>query len=86
MQIAEFIRRGWTDSELEGLMGGNILRVMDEVQGIGEQLRAGDRRASRDIYENRTDLPAFEWGGPNGAYLPADVKAVVDKRRPRDEL
>lgn len=67
-------------------MGGNILRVMDEVQAVGEQLRAGGRRASRDIYEKRTDLPASEWGGPNGAYLPADIKAVVDKRRVRDEL
>ena len=85
-QIAEFVRRGWTDVEIEGLMGGNILRVMDEVQAIGTKLRAGGLAPSREIYEKRTDLPAFEWGGPNGAYLPADVKAVVDKKRVRDEL
>jgi len=67
-------------------MGRNILRVMDEVQEIGGRLRAGGTAASREIYDKRTDLPAFEWGGPNGAYLPADVKAVVDKSRVRDEL
>lgn len=64
-QIAEFIRRGWSDSEIEGLMGGNLLRVMDEVDEVAEGLAT--KPPSRDIYEKRTDLPAHTWGGPGYA-------------------
>ncbi len=36
--ISEMIRRGWTDEEAIGLMGGNLLRVMDKVDEIKESM------------------------------------------------
>lgn len=83
-QIAEFIRRGWTEKELAGLMGGNLQRIMFKVEEAAVAARG--RRASTSVYSQRRDLPASEWGGPGGAYLPPKVKRVVDSRRLRDEL
>ena len=34
--------RGYTDLEIEKLWGGNLLRVLDEVQEIATKLQAGD--------------------------------------------
>ncbi|KAK8861779.1 hypothetical protein IAR55_002602 [Kwoniella newhampshirensis] len=82
--VAEFIRRGWTDEEIKGLLGGNLLRVMRAVEQAAYRRR--DERPSSAIYGKRTDLPASNWGGPNGAYLPGKVKAIVDRRHLRDEL
>ncbi|EIW70142.1 hypothetical protein TREMEDRAFT_61903 [Tremella mesenterica DSM 1558] len=83
--IQEFIHRGWTDDEIAGLMGGNLLRVMEEVEYIKNQLSS--ESASTTIYEKRKDLPAHEWGGPNMAYLADEVKEVViAQKRLRDEL
>ncbi|WVQ79790.1 hypothetical protein IAT38_001890 [Cryptococcus sp. DSM 104549] len=82
--VAEFIRRGWTDTEIKGLLGGNLLRVMRAVEQAAQDSR--HQLPSNAIYERRTDLPAFDWGGPNGAYLPEKVRQIVDSRRIRDEL
>jgi len=46
-------------------MGGNLLRVMDEVDEVAK--RAEHTPPSPEIYEKRTDLPAHAWGGPNYA-------------------
>lgn len=65
-------------------MGGNILRVMSEVEEVARSL--SHERPLHDIYENRKDFPAHSWGGPNLAYLPLDVKEIVQRGRFRDEL
>lgn len=58
-QIQEFIHRGWTDAEIGGLMGGNLLRAMDEVAAVQRAL--ANETESAAIYEKRTDLPAHDW-------------------------
>lgn len=62
--------RGWTDDELRDLMGGNLMRVMDEVDAVRDSLI--DEIPSTAVWEKRTDLPA-SWGGRNNAYYPPDV-------------
>ncbi|WWC61447.1 uncharacterized protein I303_104031 [Kwoniella dejecticola CBS 10117] len=84
--VAEFIRRGWTDEEVLDLTGRNLLRVMEEVEQVAQELKI-ERQASPAIYDKRTDLPGTNWGGPKGAYLPPAVKQIVDRRtRIVDEL
>ncbi|KWU45701.1 dipeptidase [Rhodotorula sp. JG-1b] len=77
--IAELLRRGWTEPELADLVGGNLLRVMEAVEGVKASL-AGER-ASPAVYEKRFghDLPVV-WGGPAGQYLPQDVADEVGER------
>ena len=66
-------------------MGGNLLRVMSEVQQVSKDLE--NEPVSSEIYDKRTDLPAHRWGGPNMAYLAEDVKSIVrQQRRFTDEL
>lgn len=79
VQIAELLRRGWTEPELADLVGGNLLRVMEAVEGVKASL-AGER-ASPAVYEKRFghDLPVV-WGGPDGEYLPQDVADEVGER------
>jgi membrane dipeptidase len=82
MQIIEMIHRGWSDSDIAALMGGNLMRIMDKVQDVGKSM-AG-KPVSRAIYDKRTDLPA-PWGGEGMAYIPRGVKDYILKRR-HDEL
>ena len=43
MNVTAALReRGYSDSEIEKLWGGNLLRVLDEVQEIAAKLQAGD--------------------------------------------
>ncbi len=35
----ELVRRGYTEQQIEKLWGGNLLRVMGEVQRIARELR-----------------------------------------------
>lgn len=63
-------------------MGENLLRVMDAVDAVKEEL--ANVKPARDIYEKRTDLPA-DWGGPENQYLPTEVKKAI-RRRLHDEL
>ena len=35
----ELVRRGYTEAQIEKLWSGNLLRVMDEVQRIAQQLQ-----------------------------------------------
>ena len=39
MQLRE---RGYSDPKLKNLWGGNLLRVLDEVQAIAAKLQSGD--------------------------------------------
>nr|XP_019045401.1 hypothetical protein I302_05790 [Kwoniella bestiolae CBS 10118]OCF24331.1 hypothetical protein I302_05790 [Kwoniella bestiolae CBS 10118] len=55
--IAEMVARGWTDGEIVGLMGGNLMRVMDEVDRIQYELR--DQKPSGAVYDKRTDIPGI---------------------------
>lgn len=88
MQVAELLRRGWTELELADLVGGNLLRVMEAVEAVKASL-AGEP-ASPAVYEKRFkhDLPVV-WGGPGGEYLPQDVADAVGERfghHEKDEL
>jgi membrane dipeptidase len=84
VQIAEFLRRGWSEVDIAGLIGGNLLRVLRAVEGVKEQMSS--LPPSSAIYGTRKDLPAINWGGPGGAYLPPGVKQIVGQGRVRDEL
>jgi membrane dipeptidase len=64
-------------------MGENLMRVMDQVDAIKEQMK--DKLPSSAIWERRDDLPA-RWGGPEQAYLPYDVRDAVAKLAQHDEL
>jgi membrane dipeptidase len=37
--FAELVRRGWTDDELRGLAGENVLRAMAQAEAVAERLR-----------------------------------------------
>ena len=76
VQIVEMIERGWTDSQIKDLMGGNLMRVMDEVDAVSESLQK--EKVSSAIWEQRKDLPA-QWGGPNEAYYPYAVRDAQEK-------
>ena len=38
----ELVKRGYTEEEIELLWGGNLFRVLDEVQRIGEEIQASE--------------------------------------------
>jgi membrane dipeptidase len=82
-QIIELLSRGWNDTEIYGVMGENLMRVMDEVDKVKEQMIG--QLPSTAIWEKRTDLPA-NWGGPGQAYLPYEVRDIVNARIKHDEL
>jgi membrane dipeptidase len=41
--IAELVRRGWPDDAIAKLAGGNMIRVLQDVEAVGERLRAERR-------------------------------------------
>lgn len=55
--IAEMISRGWSDNEVIGLMGGNLLRVMDDVDKVAREMEMEGCKPSSAILEDRIDLP-----------------------------
>lgn len=77
--IAEMLARGWTDEEVIGLMGGNLLRVMDEVDEV--QLALAGEEASAEVYEERTDVPAVK--GAWADYLPDAVRRYLTQNEER---
>jgi membrane dipeptidase len=44
--FAELVLRGWTDTDLARLAGGNVLRVMREAEAVAARLRRAGRRPS----------------------------------------
>lgn len=85
MKIAEMIARGWTDTEVKGLLGENLMRIMDMVDEVKDSLE--DELPSTYIYEKRTDLPSTHWGGgPAQPLYPKEVKEAISKMVKHDEL
>ncbi len=37
--LAELVRRGWTDAEITGVAGGNVLRVLERAEAVSARLR-----------------------------------------------
>ncbi|CAD6569878.1 MAG: hypothetical protein TREMPRED_005494 [Tremellales sp. Tagirdzhanova-0007] len=61
--FAELIHRGWSQSDLSLLAGGNILRVMRGMEEVSEKMKQEGTGPSMVIYDKRTDLvsrPAVE--------------------------
>lgn len=48
--LAELVKRGWTDAELRGLVGENVLRVLARAEGVSVRLRK-ERPASTKTIE-----------------------------------
>jgi len=40
--LAELLRRGWSDTDIAKLAGGNVLRVMEEAEVVARSLSRGD--------------------------------------------
>jgi membrane dipeptidase len=75
--VAELISRGWSDGEVNGVMGGNLMRIMDKVDAVAEAKKSD--LPSPAVWEKRRDLPATKWGGGgHNTYWPADVKKKVE--------
>jgi membrane dipeptidase len=49
--FAELIKRGWTDSELRGVAGENILRVMSRAESVSAQLRTQRPASTKTIQQ-----------------------------------
>ena len=81
--IVELLSRGCNNTEMYGVMGENLMRVIDKVDKVKEQMT--DQIPSTAIWEKRTDLPA-RWGWPEQAYLPYDVREIVNVKLKLDEL
>ena len=71
---------------MRGVMGGNLMRIMDKVDAVSKGLR--HQLPSSAIWEKRDDLPSTKWGGGGvQVYWPEDVKQKVEKMYIRhDEL
>ena len=55
--VAEMISRGWSDAEIIGLIGGNLMRVMDGVDRVAKEMPEAGMKPSPAILEDRLDLP-----------------------------
>ena len=44
----ELVRRGYTEEEIVAMWGGNLMRVMDEVAAVAEQIQAESLAATED--------------------------------------
>jgi membrane dipeptidase len=47
---AELLRRGYSDADVSKILGGNILRVMREVERVSKKLRS-ERGPSTVVFE-----------------------------------
>jgi len=54
--FAELIRRGWSDSDLEKLASGNVLRVLRNAELVASRL-ATSRRPSAAVIEKLDRQP-----------------------------
>jgi membrane dipeptidase len=77
--------RGWSVLEVKGLIGGNLMRIMDKVDQV--KLELAHELPSSAVWDKRVDLPATHWGGgPDQPYFPLEVRDLISKRVYRDEL
>ena len=60
-QVAELYRRDWTQYELAGLTGGNLLRVMESAEKVAKDLQSR-KSPSYDLYSKRKDIPIHTQG------------------------
>ena len=47
--LAELVRRGWTDAQLRGLAGENVLRVLTEAEAVSARLRKARPASTKTI-------------------------------------
>jgi membrane dipeptidase len=77
--------RGWSDVEVKGLIGGNLMRIMDKVDQVKVELE--HELPSSAVWSERKDLPATHWGGgPDQPYFPLEVRNIVNNNVYHDEL
>lgn len=49
--LAELIKRGWTDTEIRGVAGENVLRVLSRAEAVSTQLRASRPASTKTIQQ-----------------------------------
>ena len=49
--LAELIKRGWTDTEIRGVAGENVLRVLSRAEVVSAQLRASRPASTKTIQQ-----------------------------------
>lgn len=49
--LAELVSRGWTDTELRGLVGGNVLRVLARAEAVSVRLRKERPASTKTIQQ-----------------------------------
>ena len=49
--LAELVSRGWTDAELRGLVGGNVLRVLARAEAVSVKLRKERPASTKTIQQ-----------------------------------
>jgi membrane dipeptidase len=47
--LAELVRRGWTDSQIKGLAGENVLRVLTEAEAVAARLKKARPASTKTI-------------------------------------
>lgn len=52
--LAKLIRRGWSDEEIRGVAGANLLRVLEKVERVARSQR--DVKPFTEIFEGRGDM------------------------------
>jgi membrane dipeptidase len=49
--LAELVRRGWTDDELRGLAGNNVLRVLERAEQVAARLQRTRPASTKTIHQ-----------------------------------
>ena len=53
--MAELLRRGWTDQQVRGVAGENLLRVWEKVERVAQEMqRTSAWEVERDVHLNKT--------------------------------
>lgn len=56
-QIAELLMRGWSQYEIAGLTGGNLLRILKGAEKVARDLQDIGTVPVYNLYPKRPDLP-----------------------------
>ncbi|MEP6766473.1 MAG: membrane dipeptidase, partial [Gemmatimonadaceae bacterium] len=51
MLLAELMKRGWTDTEIRGVAGENVLRVLSQAEAVSARLRASRPASTKTIQQ-----------------------------------
>jgi membrane dipeptidase len=49
--LAELVKRGWTDAEITGVVGGNILRVLERAEAVSARLKKERPASTKTIQQ-----------------------------------